>query len=184
MGMQSSTTILASTVIALALTAACGDDDSSNTDPCDPLGTLRIEYLARRDSGELLLVLHPQADALEVELVRLFYGPEERVVERRIEAFERQRDGGTTHIFLQLDGADADAFFPVEFDGTAFMDGPPTLTVDGETFDLVLIASPIGGDADAAQALDQAELECLRQEPTPSEGGDGPRAYAPRFSGT
>jgi hypothetical protein len=61
----------------------------------------------------------------------------------------------------------------------SFMHRPPTLTRDGETFDLALVASPLGGNADAARALEQAELECLRQDPTSSEGSDGPRAYAP-----
>ena len=43
-----------------------------------------------------------------------------------------------------------------------FTDGQPTLTLDDEVFDLTPIASPIVGDAEAAEALEDAAFECLR----------------------
>jgi hypothetical protein len=150
-------------VLALMHAGACGADDSPGEHvACDPLDDLVIEYLAQRDGGELLLVVRPESDALEYEAIRLFYGPEELVTERRIDVFLRQRDGGTTNILFRVAGAEADASFPVAFDGAMFTDGPPTLTLDGETFELTPIASPIRGDDEAAEVLEGAELECLR----------------------
>jgi hypothetical protein len=149
--------------VVLVQAIACGADDSgAERVPCAPLDDLVIEYLAERDGGELLLVVRPDSDALEYEDIRLFYGPHEHVAEYPIDAFQRQRDGGTTHILFRVDGTDADAFFPVTFDGTQFADGPATLTLGGDTVELTLIASPIRGDDAAAAALEDAELECLR----------------------
>lgn len=168
--------------LALVHGSACGDDQAgtdADTEPCSPLDQLEIEYLAEQTTGELLLVLRPDSDALEIEQIRSFYGPENGLVERPIVSFERQRDGGTTHMSFRIDGASARASFPVESDGGAFMDGAATLSVAGETFDLELIASPIGGDAGAADALAHAHIECLRQAPPSSEPAEGPR-YSPR----
>ncbi len=155
--------ILCLLVPVLMHSGACGAEGSAAEHvACDPLDDLAIEYLAQREGGELLLVVRPESDALEYEDIRLFYGSEERVTERHIDMFLRQRDGGTTNILFRLDGAEADASFPVAFDGANFTDGPPTLTLDGEAFDLTPIASPIRGDDAAAAALADAELECLR----------------------
>ena len=89
---------------------------------------VRFEYLAALEDGRRLVVLHPEAASLLEGQARLFFGPPERVLERTISAFDRQRDGGTTFIRFDLDGSVATAFFPSSWP----MNGEPTLTV-GET---------------------------------------------------
>jgi hypothetical protein len=79
--------------LLLAQSAACGcsDDAAPALQPCDPLDTLVIEYLAERQDGSLLLVVRPDTDRLEYEDMRLFYGPTQNMLERPIDVF---RDAG------------------------------------------------------------------------------------------
>lgn len=64
---------------------------------------------------------------------RVFFGPADAVDERIVHSVARQLDGGTTTIELELDGAAATAYFPVELQGDP---EPWTLTVADETIAL------------------------------------------------
>lgn len=116
---------------------------------------LRIEYFARTENGDLLVVLVPEVD-FSYDKFRLFFGSEEALVERELDAVNRARDGGSTHLLFTLDGKPADAFFPVMSSGGMFTPGPATLTVDGETTDL----ERLDPEADA-DLLGGADFSCF-----------------------
>jgi hypothetical protein len=162
----------APTVAALALALlACGGD--SDPEPCDPLAgaeqqlagpdagdgpadAIQIEYLARTERDELLLVVRPAED-WSYDDFRLFLGPRPNVRERDVREVVRRRDGGTTNILFTLDGAEADAFFPVQFVDGQFEPGPATLTAGGETTPLTRLDPAAEHDS-----LQAAEFFCRR----------------------
>lgn len=95
-------------------------------------GEIELEYAAETDDGRLMVVTRPRDD-WAYEDFRVFFGSVDALDERIVHSVARQEDGGTTLIELELDGAAATAYFPVE------LDGPPepwTLTVADETIPL------------------------------------------------
>jgi hypothetical protein len=89
----------------------------------------------------------PDADVLAAE--------GERLIERAIESIERARDGGSTHVFFDLDGQRADAFFPVMVTPDDFIPLDPTLEVGGETTQLAQVEpTPAELDAFSFECLD------------------------------
>jgi len=115
-------------------------------------GDVEIEYLVETERGELLLVVRPADEELDYDDFRLFFGPPERLLEREVETVRRQRDGGTTNILFQLNGDEADAFFPILFSDGAFEPGPATLEVDDRSVALMPVERNV---------LDEAEFLCL-----------------------
>jgi hypothetical protein len=113
---------------------------------------IAVEYVAQTEDGALLVVVRPGEDA-DYEDFRLFLGPEQRLEQREVTAFERQRDGGSTHIEFRLDGKAADAFFPIMFTNDRFEPGPATLTVAGRTTALTRL--------DVSDIPDNAEFICF-----------------------
>jgi hypothetical protein len=93
-------------------------------------GAIEVEYLAETEDDALLLVIRP-ADDWGYEDFRLFYGREERLLEREVTDVRRQRDGGTTHIEFELSGEHAVAFFPVRLGAPEPQQA--TLTIGNET---------------------------------------------------
>lgn len=76
----------------------------------------RIEYVARDDAGNEILVTVPSVD-WDVQSCKLFYGPTGAVLERPVTSFARERDGGTTHIAFTIDGVPATLHFVVGCNG-------------------------------------------------------------------
>jgi hypothetical protein len=93
-------------------------------------GVIEVEYVAETEDGELLLVTRPAED-WSYDDFRLFYGPEDRLLEREVMSVRRQRDGGSTHIEFDVNGEQAVVFFPVELGAAE----PPqaTLTIGDTT---------------------------------------------------
>jgi hypothetical protein len=118
-------------------------------------GEIRIEYLARTEDGKLLVVLVP-VDDFTYEKFRLFYGAADELEERKLDNVSRAKSG-STHVMFDLDGAAADAFFPVEFVGGAVHPLPATLVIGGDTTDL----ERLDPDADA-ELLDDAAFTCIK----------------------
>lgn len=85
-----------------------------------------VEYLADLPDGRRMLVIRPQDDWTYDDF-RVFVGPSERMEERKVTSVTRLRDGGTTTIVFELDGAKATAFFPAPMRAE-----PVTLEVSGE----------------------------------------------------
>lgn len=96
-------------------------------------GGVFVEYAADSPDGRRLVVTRPEDD-WSYEDFRLFLGPPERVEERKVDSVTRARDGGTTTIRFQLDGAAAEAFFPTPQNVTE----PATLKHGGQTFTLTV----------------------------------------------
>lgn len=76
----------------------------------------RIEYVAQDDAGNQILVTVPEVD-WDVQSCKLFYGPSGEVLERPVQSFARERDGGTTHIAFTLDGVPVVLHFVVGCNG-------------------------------------------------------------------
>lgn len=95
-------------------------------------GDVTIEYLAETDDGRRLVVIRP-TDDWAYDDFRLFLGTPGTMVERQIFSVTRARDGGTTTIVFDLDGAQATALFPA-----AIRMEPATLMIDGTTMTLTL----------------------------------------------
>jgi hypothetical protein len=96
-------------------------------------GGVFVEYAADSPDGRRLLVTRPEDD-WGYEDFRLFLGPPERVEERKVDSVNRARDGGTTTIRFQLDGAAAEAFFPAPQNAAE----PATLKHGGQSFTLTV----------------------------------------------
>jgi hypothetical protein len=111
-------------------------------------GQVVVEYFARTESGETIVVTRPRDD-WTYEDFRVFYGTDV-LLEREVSDVVRLRDGGTTTITFDLNGTDATAHFPASLDGTP---DPPTLTVD----DAVLALTEIDSEAE----LETLAFECL-----------------------
>jgi hypothetical protein len=87
-------------------------------------GDVFVEYLGSVEDGRRLVVLRP-ADDWSYEDFRLFLGGDQ-LIERKVSQVTRARDGGTTDIQFDLDGATATAHFP-----SALTGGTTTLTAAG-----------------------------------------------------
>jgi hypothetical protein len=118
-------------------------------------GDVEVEYFAGAQGGELLLVVKPP-NSVGFEDFRLFYGQPDALRERELISVTRQRDGGTTTIVFELDGEEAEAFFPIQFENDMFLPGQPTLQQGGDVAPLERFDSP----ADA-ERLEGARFECL-----------------------
>jgi hypothetical protein len=117
---------------------------------------VRVEYFARTEQGELLLVIAPNLD-WSYDKFRLFYGADGLLVERKLDEVIRRRDGGTTNLLFTLDAQAADAFFPIERVNDMFQPGPATLNVGDTTLDLDRL-DPITDRA----LIDDVKFRCLR----------------------
>lgn len=71
-----------------------------------------VDYMTTILDGRYLVVLRPEWPSLVAKELRLFFGPIDRVIERKVLAFERARNGDTTTIRFEVDGRAATAFFP------------------------------------------------------------------------
>ena len=91
-------------------------------------GTVFPEYVVSLPDGQVMLVTRPTDDWTYADF-RLFLGPTTAVVERAVASVTRYKDGGTTDIVFDLDGAQADAYFPVVSADAGFAQGPATLTI-------------------------------------------------------
>jgi hypothetical protein len=105
-----------------------------------------IEYFAALEDGRTLLVTRPERD-FGYEDFRLFFGAGGRLIERKVSRVERQRDGGTTEISFELEGAAALAYFPAPM-----RNEPSRLSVGGSEWAL----APIDGGLP-----ETLELMCL-----------------------
>jgi hypothetical protein len=101
-------------------------------------GDVYVEYLGTVEDGRRLVVTRP-ADDFRYEDFRLFLslGAPDHLVERMVIEVSRARDGGTTDIRFDLDGAVAVAHFPAPQLG-----GGATLTAGGRT--LTITTQPPG----------------------------------------
>jgi hypothetical protein len=93
-------------------------------------GDVTVEYVATLPDGELMLVTRPTDDWTYSDF-RLFLGPTTAVLERVVTSVTRTRDGGTTYIVFDLDGAQATAYFPVVRADAGPNPPSATLTVAG-----------------------------------------------------
>jgi hypothetical protein len=94
-------------------------------------GAVFVEYAALVADGRRLVVIRPQDD-WGYEDFRLFLGPDDGLVQRKVDSVTRARDGGTTTIRFQLEGDAAEAFFPSSLNPGE----PATLKHGGQTFTL------------------------------------------------
>jgi hypothetical protein len=92
-----------------------------------------VEYDAQIPDGRRLVVTRPE-DEWDYEDFRLFLGPPERLEERKVTSVQRARDGGTTKISFQFEGAPAEAFIPAPQN----VNEPATLKHGGQTFTMVV----------------------------------------------
>jgi len=99
-----------------------------------------VEYLAQTEDGRVLVILRP-TDDWDYEDFRLFLGEADALDERAIDSVVREKDGGTTTIEFELDGAIATAYFPVMYGPAGFEHGPWTLTLADQTTDLTELAA-------------------------------------------
>lgn len=107
-------------------------------------GTIVLEYAATVPTGELLVVTRPRDDWDYTDF-RVFVGGVDAVTERRLISATRALDGGSTHIVFDLDGQNADAYFPVVYADASFAHGQATLTLAGSSSPLVwLDTAPVG----------------------------------------
>jgi hypothetical protein len=98
-------------------------------------GDVRIEYSARVDEDQRLVVTRPEHD-WTYEDFRLFFGPPDRVEERRVTSVERALDGGSTWIKFKVGAEPAEAFFPAHIDipgQPPEPDEPDTLTIGSKS---------------------------------------------------
>jgi hypothetical protein len=103
-------------------------------------GDITLEYWAGTEDGHLLLVTRPSND-WAYEDFRLFFGPSERIGERRVTNVLRERDGGTTTIEF-LAGGSVIAYFP-----SPLRDADSTLSLGGEELTLTPLSSdPFASD--------------------------------------
>lgn len=86
----------------------------------------RIEYVAEDELGNLILVAVPAID-WDVQSATLFYGPPDAVLQRPVLAFGRRRDGGTTDIRFDYEGAESTLRFQVGCNGPFTHDCEGTL---------------------------------------------------------
>jgi hypothetical protein len=104
-------------------------------------GGVFVEYAAEVPDGRRLVVVRPQDD-WSYDDFRLFLGPPDRVEQRKVNSVQRARDGGTTTISFQFNGAAAEAFFPAPQN----VNEPATLKHVGGIFTLAVTrgSAPMG----------------------------------------
>jgi len=107
-------------------------------------GSVYVEYVATLPEGQLMLVTRP-ADDWSCADFRLFMGPPSAVAERPVDSVTRLKDGGTTTILFQLDGAQASAYFPFVRADAGLVPASATLTVAGVTTSLTRQTAPPTG---------------------------------------
>lgn len=91
-----------------------------------------IRAIAQDERGnELLVTVAKWHLGIKQRAPKLFFGPPENVLQRRVEAYSVQRDGGTTDILFVLDGERAALTFPTHKTGRP---RPPSLEVGGVRF--------------------------------------------------
>ncbi len=95
-------------------------------------GNIVVEYAEQLPDQRVMVVTRPQDDWTYQDF-RLFLGPLDKVLERRVDNVAR---GNSTTILFELDGSQATAFFPLTFTSTGAVEGQATLTVDGKTSNL------------------------------------------------
>jgi hypothetical protein len=120
----------------------------------DALTDVVVGYFAATPDGRRLMVIAPE-DSEDLSSIRVFFGQGSHLSERAFISYEVQRDGGSAHILFDLDGEQADAFFPVMLtpdDGV--VRGDPTLEVGGEI-------TPLTRLTPTPDVLDALELDCL-----------------------
>ncbi len=115
---------------------------------------LRVEYVARVDDASLLVVLSPVHD-FNFEDFRVFFGTEQRVIERPLISVVRARDGGSTHVAFELGDEAADAFFPNRILGPGEVQAPVTFTVGD-------MDRPIERLANDAAVLEDVAFTCAQ----------------------
>jgi hypothetical protein len=118
-------------------------------------GEVEIEYYASAPSGELFLVIKPP-NSEGYDDFRLFYGQQDALRERELISVTRARDGGSTHLIFELDGREADAFFPVDIESGQVLPGELSVEQDEEVVPLERFRSL----ADA-ERLESANFQCL-----------------------
>jgi hypothetical protein len=113
-------------------------------------GDVLVEYADRLKDGRLLVVTRPEDDWTDKD-VRVFLGPKNGIIERRVKEFSR---GSDTHITFDLEGGDVEALYPLSFSVDAGpMPGTPTLTIAGKSQDLEALDGRPSG----------AHYQCLAQ---------------------
>lgn len=113
-------------------------------------GEVLLEYLSRLGDGRVMVVTRPRDD-WSYEDFRLFFGSEERVVERVVESVQRGKGGGTTWIVFDADEQRYEALFPAQIDEPAAL---PTLSAESGSWTMTR-EEPVSG------ALAALAFECL-----------------------
>ena len=114
-------------VLALSL-GACGPTSNAGDTPCEPLATHELEYYARVDGEEQVVVVRPRDD-WDYDDFRLFLGALSELTERDVYQVLRARDGGSTTIDFDYDGDEATLDFPY----VDMEPGPAKLDVGGSS---------------------------------------------------
>jgi hypothetical protein len=83
-------------------------------------GEVVVEYVAALADGHVMVVTRPRNDWSYTDF-RLFLGPMGALAERQVSNVSRTKDGGSTPINFDLDGASAVASFPVVFADVGFV---------------------------------------------------------------
>jgi hypothetical protein len=121
-------------------------------------GDVYVEYVATLPDGQVMLVTRPVDDWSYTDF-RLFLGPPNAVAERPVDSVTRAKDGGTTTILFELDGAQASAFFPVVFADGGFAPGPATLTIAGVASSLTRQTTPPTGASYICQIATGCDMD-------------------------
>jgi hypothetical protein len=97
-------------------------------------GTVFVEYSARLEGKQRLIVTRPEHD-WSYDDFRVFFGSAERLEERSVISVIRARDGGSTWIKFRVGAESAEAFFPTRLSvpGGPTNDEPDTLTVGSKS---------------------------------------------------
>lgn len=109
-------------------------------------GTILVEYAAELPDQRVMVVTRPEDDWTYDDF-RLFLGQVDSLLERRVDSVVRYKDGGSTTITFELDGAKAVASFPVVSTPDGFKPGQATLTAAGKAEDLTRLADAPAGAA-------------------------------------
>lgn len=107
-------------------------------------GTVTTEYVASTADGNFILVTRPTDDWSYSDF-RVFFGPVTAMAERSVSNVSRAKDGGSTKIVFDLDGATATAYFPVVFADGGFAPGAATLTLGSQVAPLTRLSNPPAG---------------------------------------
>lgn len=100
-------------------------------EPLTPRDT--VEYLTLDERGYRVLVTM-DGRGYDAFGASLFYGPPDAVREYPVEVVGRQRDGGTTTVVFEADGARSELYFPVGCNGPFTLDCEGTISTGGESW--------------------------------------------------